>query len=148
MQKLTQPVSFWFFKWQIGTLKYFSKMFWCKQVLFLANIFQTFLLVGRNSCHGCVSKNTNAVDLCTLLLTPWFSSTQDVSVNESKSCLCTKIILWCDWYNVFTSQYFPFYIGLFLEKRKLFRKYKTCLRELKECSENEERFVSLSPHYL
>ncbi|XP_073251933.1 uncharacterized protein [Porites lutea] len=27
----------------------------------------------------------------------------------------------------------------FFEKRKLFRKYKTCLRELKECSENEER---------
>ena len=48
----------------------------------------------------------------------------------------------------YLSECFPFYIGLFLEKRKLFRKYKTCLRELKECSENEERFVSLSPHYL
>ena len=55
----------------------------------------------------------------------------------------------CDVINMFyLSQCFPFYIGLFLEKRKLFRKYKTCLRELKECSENEERFVSLFPHYL
>ena len=56
----------------------------------------------------------------------------------------------CDVINImfYLSQCFPFYIGLFLEKRKLCRKYKTCLRELKECSENEERFVSLSPHYL
>ena len=29
----------------------------------------------------------------------------------------------------------------FAEKRKLFRKYKTCVRELTECKEDETRFV-------
>lgn len=54
---------------------------------FLQAYSRLFLVVESNSCHVCVSKNMNAVHLPTLLRTRWFTFTQEVPVNESKSCL-------------------------------------------------------------